>query len=389
MSVSWCGIFSILGIVLFIGIIASLLAGAKNLRPLLKGLGIIFLVLIGVTILATIAAIVIPQINATRAQKVATELPPSSSPVSSLPLEMPDTGFEPDIYPSFESAAKGLAKKLADRKEEGYRLGTVKFTGEFCPTDKNRLQNLIDQAFSEKTATTSSSQPAGKVMDIVVEEPCTESQLQKIVFRGKTVSTTFTFIYEASYACKDWVDNFPRYMASNSGQYWLVARSGTGCTSETEATQQAYQDAARKLLPYVEGQFRRFRLYRDIREDELLPLILSHLQGSMGEYLVKDQFVQSYRRPYGTIWSKSLLLNAQPSNILTLERACRNEFYGGLMSTGYVVLCGLVLMGVICLLYWLVNSYTKGYYTWPLRTGVVIVILGIVEIVLIRLRGGF
>jgi hypothetical protein len=368
MMVSWCGIFSIPGIVLFIGIIASLLAGAKSLRPLLIGL----LVLIGVGILFMYGSF------------VPVEHRPSWSRVSSPLPGVMEAEFEPDIYPSLLSAAKGLVKRASNHLDDGYRLGNLTFSANLSPSDEDQIRGLLQKAFPSRGAATQPAQGGDKVIDIhvgVKVEPDGKSYLETSFKEGEKNVTVGTW-----FAHKEWVDSFAQFMASHSDKNLIVAQSGQACTTEAEATQQAYQDAAKKLLPYVEGQFRRFRLYRDIREEELLPLILSHLQGIAGENLVRDQFVQSYHRPYGTIWSKTLLLDAQPSNILTLERACRKEYYRGLRSTGYVLLSGLVLMGMICLLYWLVNSYTKGYYTWPLRTVAVIVILGIVWM---KLRGGF
>jgi hypothetical protein len=394
-----CALSPVLGLAIFIGAILWVIGGQRDLLHYLKAMGIIFLVFIGVVILAIIAAVAIPHIKEGAANKnrpATIERRPrtedytgtssylvkfydtlgkegkSYATKASPPSVIMDDEFEPDIYPSEHSAAKWLVRKASKEWRSDFRLGKVTFTKICCEDHEKELRSLVSESFpAASRPAMQSSQPAEKIVDLVWELNATSVAL---TVRASGIAER---VYQASYVSKLWVDEFSKYMASTSGKY-LVARSGTACTSEADAREQAYADAARQLLPYVEAQFKQLRCYRDVREEELLRFIQTYLDGSEGtQYfnLINDQFIQSFKRPYGTIWRYFLLIDYQPGKIAMLKRACEKEFYKGLTTTASTLGGGVVLLGVICLLYWLVNSYTKGYYTWQLRTGVVILFL--------------
>ncbi len=374
-----CAPCSMLGLVIFIGLILWLINGQRGFRPFLKGLGIIFLVLIGVVIFAQIAAVVIPAIQEKmtlreRNQSAVEVLQPAGNRVSSPLPGLMEAEFEPDIYPSYLSAAKGLMKKVSNKLGSDYRLRKVLFPKMGRSDQEDEIRSLIPKYFPAGQAPTPpSSQPMDKIVDLSWEINDTSVRLTYAGVDGGGLA------YEASYTNKPWVDEFSRFMSSQSERY-LVAQSGTACTSEAEATRQAYENAAKQLVPYVQSRIKTFWSYRNVRDDEVAGSILRQLQGNFGQELVRDQFIQSFKRPYGTIWNKAVLISLQPEVLQKLSWSSQHYFDQRKFSIIGVFVSGIVLMGVICILYWLVNSYTKGYYTWKLRGIVVIGILVVIGI---------
>ena len=172
---------------------------------------------------------------------------------------------------------------------------------------------------------------------------------------------------------KPWVSDFAAF-SSHSPSRWVFARSDPDRPASTaqDAWKSARSAAAEQLLPLVVNRLPRDRRYE---HGEIRRTIENNL---LGDRLVADRFPQKLERPYGTLYRESVLVDASDARLdplvgeigMTLDtrhRTKRNAFAAA----------GAILL-VTYALYRLANAFTRGYFTWSLRTAAAVVAAGAV-----------
>ena len=157
---------------------------------------------------------------------------------------------------------------------------------------------------------------------------------------------------------KPWVEDFPAFASTGDGARWIVGRSTLPCISEAEAFEAATRDAREQLVARLRpllGQS------YDGRSEMWLQRRLAQ------ELVIVDRSVSRVHRPYGDIWSESLLVDAPRDRLSRLAREHaiwrndrRETAWGAVVSVA-----GLSI--TILLIYTAVNAATKGYFRGRLR----------------------
>ncbi len=181
---------------------------------------------------------------------------------------------------------------------------------------------------------------------------------------------------EAHFIVKPWVESFGTFASGRPEQPFVIARSLGTCTSESEANQQALDDARARLTEAL-GHYAGHRLA------ELGQSPISTTDVLNGGFIV-DRFVQSFDGSAGKIWRQALLIDASGPKLAQLARAKMHqgrEVRERWARMGFSVVGVLVLISVI---YFFLNMATRGYYEWSLRiAGVILAIVAIVSILMI------
>jgi len=165
---------------------------------------------------------------------------------------------------------------------------------------------------------------------------------------------------------------------------WTVAGTPNPVESVNRAEDVAFEQAANPLTPRVAE---RAGIVAGVGSQRVSAQIKAALK--RGDACVADKFAQSFQRPYGTVYAEQLLIDASPDKLGALARrvasAARAETAVRTVQveetrTTFKQVLGFML--VVLVLYWFLNAATKGYFTWQLRAGAVLLVLaGVVMIV--------
>jgi hypothetical protein len=176
---------------------------------------------------------------------------------------------------------------------------------------------------------------------------------------------------------KPWVEDWSGFIAnSQPGQNWLRAESRSPATSPQEAQQQAINEAVEMLLPLAQTS-----LYgpTPLRQD-----LVGQLRGQLSQgQLIVDRFVQRVDRPYGQLYTATLLIDGSPAAVEGLTAnltQVRTKQRKAVLSTAGSL---AALMGVIALLYLFLTAVTKGYYRPQLVAFVVAAAAAVVMLVVL------
>jgi hypothetical protein len=310
--------------------------------------------------------------------------------------------FVPDVHPSREDAARALGTKWAtlaagrwERKPDRVRI-MCPDEAVFFPLQESIRARLRDVPVErcDGTLCQSENAPPGEAW---LYAEVTEAKPDRTTRRvngsrssdrnnnttggpGGSVSVRSTGASDAAaitkFVDKPWVADFARFGAQNRGR-WVVARSDPDrpATSPLDAMKSARSAAAREVLPLVLS-----RLPRAGRYDH--GAVLRSIENRLlGDRLVADRFPQKYERPYGSLYRESVLLDASDARLDPLAR----EIRGSLESQREARVNAFAAAGAILLvtyaLYRLANAFTKGYFTWSLRTAAAVVAAGAVTVI--------
>jgi hypothetical protein len=158
---------------------------------------------------------------------------------------------------------------------------------------------------------------------------------------------------------KPWVDDFPTFASTRDGARWIVGRSAFPCPSEAEAHDAAERDAidqaAVRVRPLV-GQF-------------LDPQGEVWLRRRLGlELVIADRALSRVHRPYGDVWSESLLVDAPRDGLARVARDYSDWRNKRHRTIGSAVASIFGLSIAILLIYTALNAVTRGYFRGRLRT---------------------
>jgi hypothetical protein len=159
---------------------------------------------------------------------------------------------------------------------------------------------------------------------------------------------------------KAWLTDFAAFTSTHPG-VWIVGRSHDPCLSEPEAQQAARADAANAVYALLPQRLR--------DADDTDALKRSVLSAIAAGGLETDAFPERFDRPYGTVWTDSVLLDASPQKLTSLldgyDRAWRDHQRRQTLLRAAAA--GLVTAA--WLMYIFLNAVTKGYFTTSLRLG--------------------
>ncbi|MGD0137935.1 MAG: hypothetical protein ABSD28_03600 [Tepidisphaeraceae bacterium] len=180
----------------------------------------------------------------------------------------------------------------------------------------------------------------------------------------------------AARSTKPWIDDFAGFSASHPGR-WIVGRCARPCLSQAEAEESSRTDAARAVYAIAlerigagrgDRKWLAGRLLADVRAGEL----------------AADELVERFDRPYGTVWTETVLLDASPAKLDRLVDRYRGELPARRAWMTAVQLGAAALTLSVWIAYLLLNMITKGYFTLRLR----LLAATITAVALVVLLGG-
>jgi hypothetical protein len=163
----------------------------------------------------------------------------------------------------------------------------------------------------------------------------------------------------ASHPIKPWIEDLAGFTTAHPGQ-WIVGRCAKPCLSQAEARQSARSDAA--LSVYALALERLGPPHGD--ELWLAQRVLANVRA--GE-LASDDLAERFDRPYGTIWTDTVLLEASPEKLNPLVDRYRSELRARSAQMKAVQFGAAVLALSAWLVYFLINMITRGYFTLRLQ----------------------
>ena len=256
----------------------------------------------------------------------AAPLPPaavSSEPLSPIWSEGVEQEFEADVYPSSLAAAKALGRRMADpiRTVSGDPNAAVKVIL-FQENNERSLIAAFGRAMEQELPNVRCSIEAdlrniqpGEVgltlrvdtghLDVDMAEgaasmfpdPQESTQIVATAFSGTTAGPA----PRLDFIDKPWVEGFGAYASARPGESFIIARSNGTCTSESEANQQALDDARRRLTEALGKQTGR-------QSADWAQPPISTTDVLNGGFVV-DRFVQSFDGSAGKIWRQAMLID--------------------------------------------------------------------------------
>jgi hypothetical protein len=335
-------------------------------------------------------------------REVFSALPPAAlrqepAAVSPIWSEGVEQEFEADVYPSSLAAAKALGRRMAEpiRTVAGDPNAALKVVL-FQENNERSLVTGFGHALEKELPGVRYSIEAdlrnihpGEVgltlrLDtepqwIALAEGATV-KLSNPRDNTRIVATAFAegrrASAEARFIDKPWVENFAAFTSARPEQHFIVTRSQGTCTSDSEAHQQALDDARARLKDALgqRPEWQRLGL------PEPAITTTDVLQGGFEA----DRFTQSFDGSASKVWREALLIDVSGPKLTRLADQKARELRALRMSwarMGFSVLGVLVLIGVI---YSFLNMATRGYYEWSLRiAGVVLAILAIISVLMV------
>jgi hypothetical protein len=304
-------------------------------------------------------------------------------------VEMSDA-FPPDVYPSKPSAVRALAAQLPtkivqindDPQELRLALGDDRALAAPISDALRRHFPRVEITESAQDNDAPSERQVVIRMTITTEPPKPPRRTPKgtvqltlaAASRATSISTKFT-------ECP-WADDLAGYINDHPGHTWIVARSSAPCLSPGDSARVAETEAATALASLIQRQFPASAAPVSLEDSDAL--LLSDIRRSLP---VKDRFVQRFQRPYGNVWSESILLDASPQWIEEVQRRHVYSMHTRHTRMGTIVGSTGVVLAAILVAYLFVNAVTQNYFTGRLRFAAilsamiaVVVAIGVISI---------
>ena len=165
---------------------------------------------------------------------------------------------------------------------------------------------------------------------------------------------------------KLWSTDLPSFMNQQPG-HWVVGRSQKPALSAQEADLLARSDAASVIVPLVAD-----RVKRPLDRKALATRIEASL--FRDDWLV-DRQIDMTQRPYGTIWSAAVLVDASPKRIDALVRQIEHQTRERHARAVIGMLALFVLTAVVGSVYMLLNWLTRGFFRGRLAVASVLLVI--------------
>lgn len=181
---------------------------------------------------------------------------------------------------------------------------------------------------------------------------------------------------QAQFIKKPWLEDFGPYASRKSDQAFIIARSNGTCTNESEANQQALDDARARISETLGRRDSRWLA-------QLAQSPISTMDVLNGGFIV-DRFVQSFNTSGGKVWRQADLIDVSAANLAQLTQRKAWEAHSTRLSWARMALSVVGVLVLISVIYFFLNMATRGYYEWSLRiAGVVLAVVAIVSILMI------
>jgi hypothetical protein len=174
---------------------------------------------------------------------------------------------------------------------------------------------------------------------------------------------------------KGWATRFVDFVNEHPGRQWVVGTCDRPCLSEAEAASSARDDAARKVYSVVARRVNA----RGSDAAVLRGLVWNDVQNNR---LEADRFAEQFSRPYGKVWTESVLLDVSGERIQPLVDQYRQQLNVHHIQERRRAGVGGFVIAATALLYLVLNSLTRGYFTFRLRL-VAMIIVGAVLILIV------
>ena len=173
---------------------------------------------------------------------------------------------------------------------------------------------------------------------------------------------------------KLWATDLPAFLNDQPGD-WIIGRSTDPALSAAEAESFARRDAAGPLFEKL-----RSRLPRDSES-----LLLKRIEATLASAdWVIDRQVVADERPYGTIWSAAVLIDASQQRrdrlVREVERESRQQRERAVAGTAGATMIAMAVGSVYLFLNWLTRGYFRGRL---LTVSALLITTGIFGIVLL------
>jgi hypothetical protein len=281
--------------------------------------------------------------------------------------------FIPDVYPSRPEAARAAATQWAkfDPRRWNNPPSRVRVMSDdmslFTPVAEGLRAQVPTLRVEPCDGTLCRSQAA----------PSDEAWLYVTMPKGGVAVRAVGWsdhIASAQFVDKPWAANFNDFCTRTPGR-WIVGRSDLNdpATFPTEAAERARVAAAEQVAAIVSG-----RLPHRYDRGDVRRIVEQRLRG---DRMVYDRFAQRYDRGYGTLYREAVLIDASDARVDEMARDVRHVLdserqtrVGGIAGAGAVLL-------VVYALYRLANAFTRGYFTWSLRTAAALAAAGAVTLI--------
>jgi hypothetical protein len=304
-------------------------------------------------------------------------------------VEMSDA-FPPDVYPSRQSAVRALAARLpAAISQISEHPAELRFALGDEPALSEPVTDALHRHFPGVGITelgqddgAPSERQVFLRMTITSDPPKPPRRTPKgtvqltlaAASRATSISTKFT-------ECP-WADDLAGYINDHPGHTWIVARSSAPCCSPGDAAQVAETEAATALASLIHRELPASAAPVSLEDSDAL--LLSDIRRSLP---VKDRFVQRFQRPYGNVWSESILLDASPQWLEEVQRRHVYSLHARHTRMGTIVGSTGIVLAAILVAYLFVNAVTQNYFTGRLRFAAilsamiaVVVAIGVISI---------
>ena len=323
------------------------------------------------------------------------QLTPPTPALSPIWSEGVEQEFDADVYPSKVAAVRALGPQIGRVVRELPREANspqelVLFQQEHDRRLITELRSALQRLLPESPLTLEADQrnlgpgEAGITVRFADTHenvaPWARSSGAVVVSRGAAEASIFTADRRAAvhefYAEKPWVEDFAGFANARPDLHFVVARSYETCTSESEASRQALDDARAQLTTML-GKRTEWRV-AGLKEPQVTRTDV------LNDGFVVDRFAQSFDGSAGRIWRQALLIDVSGAKLVQLAEQKADEAHSARMSwarMGLSVVGVLVLIGAI---YFFLNMATMGYYEWSLRiAGIVLAIIAIISVLMI------
>ena len=160
-----------------------------------------------------------------------------------------------------------------------------------------------------------------------------------------------TALAAESDASKLWASDLPAFLNDRPGN-WIVARSEKPALSAQEAESLARRDAAHAIAPLLRAQ-------------TTGPIDETRIEAALQrDHWIADRLIEKSARPYGTIWSAAILVDASPAKIDSLvhqlEAQARRQHARQVAGAFAIMIITALVGSVYCLTNWLTRGFFRG-----------------------------
>ena len=414
-GIAWSGLLLLLLLVgaVVVAVVVLLVAGGRKTRltggGILAGLGMVAVLgmgLFGVRLLAPVRReVAVPAQH--RSSPDSRTLPPRRPDDPGMWIEADSAEFLADVYPSARQAARALAAQAAARLSQMAEEGKGPSIVEVAMTGRRSSDQAVTDAVVEilgkksrpggqaVAATTQPARPGPPAdgtarVEVAVEAGPVrrvsgmsgQEETGDVTVRLLTGGRTETFT--TTYVTKQWMDNFALF-ASRDNRIWILGRCDRPCATAEEAQRQAMAHVGEAVLEHVRKAGATLGPRVEANGTEWMREQAAAIAQRRG--MIRDQFVQSFRRPYGgTLWQHAVLVNPQGGDLpmvsheIQMAAGARRATWAW-VGLSRVLSVGVVLLAIL-LAYAFINAATKGYYVWALRIAAGVLVAGGVLLVL-------